>query len=301
MNLKQLEYFIHVAELGGFSRAAKLLGIVQPALSKQVRKLEHELGQHLLVRDGRGVRLTEAGARLLAHGRGIVHQVARATDDLSNIRGAPVGRIAIGMSSTVTRLLAVPLVTKFRSKFPNASLRIVEGLSNHLQEWLINGRIDIALLYNMPPSPELRSFPLLKENLFLITARQRMSNRAAVELRHLSSYPLILPARPNAIRVQVDGQLAKIGKSPTVVMEIDAIPAILELVAENYGATVLAANSIRASGVKSQLIARPIIRPRLSCHLSATVSDRRHSTALQLSTLSLIQELATHVLAQDRA
>lgn len=298
MNLKQLEYFIQVAELGGFSRAAKLLGIVQPALSKQVRKLELELGQRLLLRDGRGARLTEAGVRLLAHGHGIVHQISRAKDDLNEIKGAPVGRIAIGMSSTVTRLLAVPLVTKFRAQFPSASLRIVEGLSNHLQEWLLTGRIDIALLYNLLPSAELRTFPLLKESLFLITARRRTSNRTAVALRDLPAYPLILPARPNAIRVQIDGQLTKIGACPKVVMEIDAIPAILELVAENYGATVLAANSIRASGAKNRLVARPITKPRLNCQLSVVVSNRRHSTALQLGTLNLIQELAGHILPQ---
>ena len=95
MDLKQLEYFVRVAELGSFTRAAIALDVAQPALSRQVRLLEVELRQNLLVRNGRGATPTEAGKLLLAHGRGILHQVERAREELGRVRGALAGRVAI--------------------------------------------------------------------------------------------------------------------------------------------------------------------------------------------------------------
>ena len=97
MDLKQLEYFVHVAEMGSFTRAAAFLQVAQPALSRQVRTLEVELRQPLLDRNGRGVTLTEAGKRLLAHGRGILQQVERARQDLEDQRGAATGHLAVGL------------------------------------------------------------------------------------------------------------------------------------------------------------------------------------------------------------
>ena len=97
MDLKQIEYFVRVAELGSFTRASVVLNIAQPALSRQVRLLEVELRQNLLVRNGRGATPTEAGKVLLEHGRGILHQVERAREELGRVRGALAGRVAIGL------------------------------------------------------------------------------------------------------------------------------------------------------------------------------------------------------------
>ena len=153
MDLKQLEYFVHVAELGSFTRASSFLSVAQPALSRQVRTLEVELRQPLLERNGRGVTLTEAGKRLLAHGRGILQQVERAQLDLEDHRGAATGRLAIGMPPSVSRTLTGPLVKAFRERFPKATLSVVDGLSNYMMEWLAIGRLDCAVVYNVTPSP----------------------------------------------------------------------------------------------------------------------------------------------------
>src|SRR3954471_24677434 len=136
MDLKQLEYFVHVAELGSFTRAASFLSIAQPALSRQVRSLEVELRQSLFERNGRGVTLTEAGSRLLAHGRGILQQVERARLDMEDHRGAATGRLVIALPPSVSRTLTSPLVAAFRARFPKATLSVVEGLSTYVLEWL---------------------------------------------------------------------------------------------------------------------------------------------------------------------
>jgi len=108
LDLRQLDYFVHVAELGSFSRASVLLSIAQSALSARVRHLELELQQPLLHRNGRGVTPTEAGKRLLQHARGILMQVNRTREELGALRGAPTGRLVIGLPPTIARLMTVP-------------------------------------------------------------------------------------------------------------------------------------------------------------------------------------------------
>lgn len=293
MDLKQLEYFVHVAELGSFTRAAALLRVAQPALSRQVRKLEVELKQTLLYRNGRGVSATEAGKRLLAHGRGILLQVGRATQEVGGIKDTPVGHVVVGMPPSAAKVTTVPLVREFRRRFPDASLGIVEGLSVYVQEWLLMGRVDIALLYNPIPSPAMEIQPFLDEPLYLIRPRRERAAAAsrAVPLRELPQYRLIIPSRPHSIRMHVETQLANLGLKPTVAFEVDGVSAMLDLVAEGHGCAVLPINAIRGVGARSGLLAQPITRPRLHNRLATAVSAQRPATPLLLRTLELLREV----------
>src|SRR5215217_766208 len=215
MDLKQIEYFVRVAELGSFTRAAIELEIAQPALSRQVRLLEVELRQNLLVRNGRGAVPTEAGKVLLEHGRGILHQVRRAGEDLGRLRGGLSGRVAVGLPSSVARVAAVPLTRAFREAMPDARLSISEGMSGNLQEALVSGRMDIVVLYNAQASRELEVIPLFDEELFLVRVRPPGLHEdppaGAVSLQEASQSPLVIPARPNAIRMHVESAMAAAG------------------------------------------------------------------------------------------
>jgi LysR family nitrogen assimilation transcriptional regulator len=145
MDLKQIEYFVRVAEMGSFTRAAIALNVAQPALSRQIRLLEVELRQNLLKRNGRGASPTEAGLLLLEHGRGILHQVERAHEELGRARSGLTGRVALGLPPSVARVLTVPLTRAFREKMPEAQMSISEGLTTAMQESLLNGRLDIGI------------------------------------------------------------------------------------------------------------------------------------------------------------
>ncbi|MCZ7565599.1 MAG: LysR family transcriptional regulator [Burkholderiales bacterium] len=297
MDLKQLEYFVHVAELGSFTKAAALLSVAQPALSRQVRSLEVELKQTLLLRNGRGVSPTEAGKRLLAHGRGILQQVERARAELEDVKGAPVGRVAIGVPPSVGKMLTVPLVAAFQARLPRAALGIVEGLTTYVTEWLLTGRVDLALLYNPVPSPALDIIPLLEEQLYLIGAAPRTAaRRSGVRLRELPQYPLIIPSRPNAFRMQVETVLANLGLKAHVALEIDGVPAILDLVHQGYGHAVLPLNAVRADNLRRTFDARPIVEPRLRTVLALAISAQRPTTPLVRRTLELIKQLGPGLL-----
>jgi len=298
MDLKQIEYFVHVAELGSFTKAATLLSIAQPALSRQVRSLEVELEQTLLYRNGRGVSPTEAGKRLLAHGRGILQQVDRARQEVEDVRGAPVGRVVVGAPPTVGRMLAVPLVAEFQTRFPRATLGIVEGLTTYVTEWMLMGRVDIAVLHNPVASPALTLTPLLDEQLCLIgpARRGKARSHAPVRLRDLPSYPLIIPSRPHAFRMQIDTQLANLGLKANVALEIDGVPAMLDLVHKGYGHAVLPANRVRGDDQRRAFVTRPIVEPRLTSTLTLAIPAQRPTTPLTRQTLKLLESFVPRML-----
>ena len=306
MDLKQLEYFVRVAELGSFTRASSVLEIAQPALSRQVRLLEVELRQNLLLRNGRGVTTTDAGKLLLEHGRGILHQVARAREDLGRVRGALAGRVALGLPPSIAKMLTVPLTREFRKRLPSASLSISEGLSISMQEGLLTGRLDIAVLYNPSPSPELDTQPLMEEELYLIALRaprtpSTTKTRALpITLKEVAELPLVIPSRPNAIRMLVETQMAGIGCKPLVSLEIDGVAAILDLVADGAGNAILPRYALASSSKPESYLVRPILKPRLGSKLALATASGRTTTLTQQAMLDLIREVALAVFGQDQ-
>jgi LysR family nitrogen assimilation transcriptional regulator len=188
--------------------------------------------------------------------------------------------------------MTAPAVREFRRRFPRASLSIVEGLSSYIHEWLQVGRIDVGLLYNPASSPAIDSRPLFEEPLYLVTRRQRGAVPRALPLRELPRYPLIIPSRPNALRRLVETRLAALGLKAQVAMEIDAVSAILELVAEGHGHAVLSPRALDGADVARRLMSRPIVRPRLASTLAIATSAQRPSTPLQQATVTLIEDAA---------
>jgi LysR family transcriptional regulator, nitrogen assimilation regulatory protein len=289
VDLKQIEYFVRVAELGSFTRASNALNIAQPALSRQIRLLEVELRQNLLVRNGRGATATEAGKLLLEHGRGILHQVERAREELGRVRGALAGRVAIGMPPSIAKVLTVPLTRDFRARLPHAALSISEGLSFAMQESLINGRLDIALLYGVVATPGLEITPLMEEDLYLVQRQASRKTMLSASLKELAALPLIIPTRPNAMRMLVETELAKAGLQPNIVLEIDGVPAILDLVLDGAGCAVLSKNAVDTSSHPDLFAVRPIAG--LRSKLSVAISSLRPATLTQQAMLELVQQL----------
>ena len=299
MDLRQLEYFVRVAELGSFTRAAIALDIAQPALSRQVRLLEVELRQSLLTRNGRGAAPTEAGNLLLEHGRGILHQVLRAKEELGRVRGALAGRVAVGLPPSVAKMMAVPLIREFRKAMPEASISISEGLSAAMHESLMTGRLDIALLYNASASPGVELTALIEEPLFLVQRREGKvrAKPRPVQLQDLADVPLVIPSRPNAIRMQVETEMAAIGRKPTVALEIDGVAAILDLVQDGAGSAILSRNAVATSAQPDSFACRPITGPALRSRLMIAMSSQRPATLTQKAMRQLIQQMAPQTLA----
>ncbi|HET7526426.1 MAG TPA: LysR family transcriptional regulator [Burkholderiaceae bacterium] len=294
MNLKHLQSFVRVAELGSFSKAARVLDIAQPALSRQVRQLETDLRETLLLRNGRGVSLTDAGRRLFDHGVQILQQVEQAREDLGAERGAAVGHVTIGMPPSIGRRLTLPLIEGFRQQLPRARLTIVEGLSANIAEWITSGRADLGLLYNPEAQRELELTPLLREPLCLVEPAATRPRRAAprpLPLRELSAYPLILPERHQSIRRLLQSQATLAGVKLDIAWEVSSVPAIIDLVCARVGHAVLTASAVQASGRSSELAVRPIVEPELVSVLFLAQSATKPPTPLTRRVGRLLTEL----------
>lgn len=297
MDLKQLEYFRHVAELGSFTRAASFLSVVQPALSRQVRQLEVELGQNLFDRNGRGVVLTDAGSRLLEHTRGILMQVGRARQELEEQKNSDSGHFVLGLPPSLGRSVTVPLVKAFGGRLPNASLATVEGLSAYMLEWLNVGRVDCALVYNAPASPTVELSPLLDDQLFLIGPRAAKSARKvrkSVTLAEIADYPLIIPSRPHSIRMSVENALAGVDRKIRVAHEIECIPAVIDLVRQGHGFAVLPLNAVKSTPWGDEVSVKPIVAPVLKTSLSLATSAHRPKSPLQRRAIEVIRDIVRH-------
>lgn len=300
MNLRQLEYFVHVAELGSFSKAAMVLNIAQPALSRQVRALETDLRETLLLRNGRGVVLTEAGQRLFEHGVAILQQVQQAREDMGAQRDEPVGRITIGLPPTIGRQLTLPLIDGFRRRLPKARLAIVEGLSSHIVEWIATGRVDVGLMYNPEAQPALEITPVLEEPLYLVSpvpqramagAKARRAAPGPLPLAELRDYPLVMPERSHAIRKLVETQAALTGLKLEIAWEVSSVASIIDLVCAGYGHAVLTESAVATSGRADQLLVRRLVQPQLTTVVCLAISAHKRPTPLTRQATVLLTDL----------
>lgn len=294
MNLKQLEYFVQVAEFGSFSKAAVVLDIAQPALSRQVRSLETELRQELFLRNGRGVVLTEAGKRLFDHSLAVLQLVTHAREDLDASRGALVGQVTIGLPPSFGHRLTLPLIDRFKKQLPAARLAIVEGLSTHIVEWVTTGRVDIGLVYNPEAQPGLEITPLLEEALGLVSHAGTGKRRRAASplpMKELPRYPLIVPGRVHAMRRLLETQAALAGIKLDIAWEVSSVPSIIDLVRAGYGHAVLTASGVAASAHSGELVMRRLVEPAPVSVLCLAISAHKRPTPLAQHAMRLLTVL----------
>jgi LysR family nitrogen assimilation transcriptional regulator len=203
MNLKQLRYFVMVAESGGFSQASDAAHLAQSALSRHVRLLEEELDTRLFDRTGRGVILTEQGEYLLEQARSILDQVVHVERSLQAWYEHPIGRVRLGMTPTGSIHSAPALIRELRSLYPEISLHISEGISANLCNRVLDGQLDLAVVFEEPVSDLLRTELLRTEPLCLVTA-PGVELPDPVPLAMLEDMSLILPTQHGRIRVAVE-------------------------------------------------------------------------------------------------
>jgi LysR family nitrogen assimilation transcriptional regulator len=302
MELRQLEYFIAIAETGAFSRAALRLGVAQPVLSRQMRALEQELGTELYHRTGRGIVLSEAGKLLEQHARGVLETTAGAKRAINALGSAPSGRVVIGMPPSVGAVLTAPIVRQFHAEFPRISLGVMEGFSGHVLEWLTTGRIDVAVLYNAPRTSALVTDPLLTDELFLLgpTHDPAHAGDGDVPAVRLAELPMILPSRPHGLRVLVDDFLARAGVVPNVRVEIDAMPSTLSLVESGIGYTILSYSCVHHLIEAGRIRRWSIVEPAMTRSLVVATSTQRPVTRAARALAGFVRRQVDQLVQEGR-
>jgi len=291
LNLRQLRTLVHIGELGSLSKAADRLHVAQPALSRQIRALEEELGTALFTRHGRGMVLTQTGELLRERATNILRQVEEARSDAISSTGWVRGNVVVGMPPTVADILAGRLAKDMMDLYPDVHVRFTAGFTSHLIDWLQRGSIDLAILYDPKTPGNLRIQPLLLEDLFLISpSAAKLSPRKAVPFERLAEEKFMLPGEPHSLRQLIERQAQKVDCELEVVMEADALSVLKDFVWLGLGSTILPLPAVHKEIEEGALCAAPIKDPPLSRRLVlATPTDRAISNAV-LRISDLIQE-----------
>jgi LysR family nitrogen assimilation transcriptional regulator len=233
MDLLEIRYFLATAAAGSLSRAAVRLGVSQPALSRQIGRLETSLGRELFYRHGRGVALTEAGRRFQAVAQNVTQQLTDVQEELSGGALDAVGNVTLGIPPSLSASMGADLALRFAAGFPRARLRIREAFSAILLEWTEAARVDLAVLYDARSNASLIATPLLLEDLFLIEPPAQDSgtpHAGPVGLIELTQRDCVLPGPENGLRRVVDAACAAEGVRPRVLTEVDCVAALKQLV-----------------------------------------------------------------------
>lgn len=295
MDIRELRSFIHVARAGSFSRAAAELYTAQPALSRQIAKLEAEIGVELFSRYGRGVRLTAAGARMLERAELITHMVAETGEQVRASADEQRGYIAIGLPPAISLLVGAQLVQVFRERWPRVSLHVREGLSSYLQEWVLDRRVDLALVYNQPLLDSVDVKPLFSEPMVLVGPNDGSMASRSWRISELGEIPLILPALPHSNRCLLEQIAAQNGVRLRVEIEVDSVALTKQLVTAGLGYSILTSAAIQGETLRGDLLAHPIERPAIRSSVAITTLREQRSSRLVMSMASLLQE-AVHTL-----
>ncbi|MCB1748453.1 MAG: LysR family transcriptional regulator [Gammaproteobacteria bacterium] len=288
MELRNLRYFIEIVERGSMKRAAESLFVAQPALSQQMAKLEDELGVKLLTRSVRGVQPTEAGRELLQRAKVILEQVEETTQVIRRGANVPQGSVVLGMPSSISAVLSVPLIVRMQEALPNVSLRVVEGTSGYVLDWLRAGQLEVCILHGVQRDAGVHAEPLFNEELYLITSSSERRRRS-VRFAELARMPLILPGRHHGLRDMLD----RIAQEHDVVLaprvEIDAFTQMKSLARLGVGATILSYAAVAEEVARGELRATPIVSPRVERRMYLAQTRGRPTSNAVRATIELLR------------
>lgn len=276
MDIKQLRAFMTVAETGNVTRAAELLNLVQPAVSRQLRLLEEDVGIALFQRERHGMVLTSAGKALLVYARRAMLELDRARAEIRGSADGVAGLVTVGLLPSTGDMISSPLVRAVAEAYPGIRMRIAMGYAGDLQQWLETGDIDVAILYGVEREPHIDATPLLEEPLWVVGPRSaRLSRHRPVSLASLRGKPMILPSGPRGIRTLVDHACVMANVELTSAAETNAMSIQKSLVLGGHGLTILPPIAFATELADKRLTAAPLIEPRITRTIAVAVPANR--------------------------
>ena len=293
LDLRPLYYFVRVVEAGSFSRAASILSVGQPVLSRLIKRLEDDLRVKILYRNGRGVSPTEAGERLLEHAGLILRGLAQAQTDVAALRGTPIGNVVIAVPPMLGGILLVDLVRSLKANYPLVSISLREAFAAEALEWLAIGTVDIGILFNPPHISTLVAEPVLSDRIHLVGAPGSLDIPRGKPLpaRILAQLPLVISPAPHRLRTLIENAAHQAGIALKIEIEVTGTNTILELVRAKAGYTVLPSTLLHDEIREGRLQAWPIIEPVVTTWLHVATSMQRPQTVATKVVLQTIMEI----------
>jgi LysR family nitrogen assimilation transcriptional regulator len=289
MDVRALRYFVHVAEARSFSKAAAQLRVAQPALSRQVRKLESELGIELIDRSGRQIGVTDAGQLLLSRAHSLIRQFAQTSDDVRAHGENVAGSLTIGVSPATCEVLGPHIVEESRRRYPGLRLNFVEGFSRFIFEQLVNQELTLCLMHDPPRQRGIEIEPLIAEPMYLVgPGRQAQPSERAHGKLSLRQIPLILPNRTHGLRMLIERALA--GRTVKIAAEVDGFTLTKAMVAAGLGYTILPYNAVHQQVKDGAFSAVPLQSPKLSWTLSLAFRSEQRTVRTVNAVRAIIRD-----------
>jgi LysR family nitrogen assimilation transcriptional regulator len=273
MDLRQLRYYICIVDLGSITSAAQAMHVAQPSLSQHVANLEEELGVPLLVRGRAGVHATEAGEVLYRQAKAILRQLEETKAAVKQHVDTPAGQVTVGLPTSTSRILSVPLMQAITTQFPGIRLKLIESATADLADAVAAQKIDLAICVEVRADAGIHVTPVLDEEIMLI-ANSAHAGRGPISIEELSELPLILPSFPNSVRVLYEHALARTGLPLRLITETSATSISLAAVAAGIGYALQPWSAVGGwqDHPSANFIVRPLAQTPLVRRMSLCVS-----------------------------
>ncbi|MBT5653949.1 MAG: LysR family transcriptional regulator [Alphaproteobacteria bacterium] len=299
MTLKQFKILITIAQVGSVGKASEQLHIAQPALSRQVRLLEEELGTKLFIRRPRGMELTPAGELIVNRSGMILRQVEDIKSDLFALGGDISGNIVLAIPPSMVRDFASRAFQQFMTKFPKVTFRIVTGITGQVAEWLLSAEVDLAVVYEVSGMEHLKTQALLNEDLFLIGKKDDdFALDRPIRFKSLSGKKLMMSSIENAPRQEIERIASKYQMELNIPFEVDSVMILKNFVQNGHGYTILPMASVYQEVKKGTLKAAPISAPKPSCRLVLASSPDRPNSVITDYFSEIVREEIKNMLRQ---
>ncbi|MGB9186306.1 MAG: LysR substrate-binding domain-containing protein [Solirubrobacteraceae bacterium] len=281
MDLRQLRYLVALAEERNFTRAAASLHIAQPAMSQQIRRLEHELGLAVVERTTRRVKLTDAGELLVVRARRILVELEAAETELQALRGMYIGHVTIGAMHTMGPVDLSLALALFRERHPDVQFTVREQSSEEMAEMLRVDELDLAFLSvtERVESHGLGLYQLLSEELVvLLEPSHRLGKRPQIRMAELADEPFVSFRTGARLRELLVSAGRGAGFEPRVTLESNDSQRVRRLVSRGLGVAILPRSDAEGPGAGVAVVT--LIEPRLERDITlAWREGRRHAPA----------------------
>ncbi|MBV7486353.1 LysR family transcriptional regulator [Bordetella sp. BOR01] len=288
-----LKTFFMVADSGGLSAAASMLGLPQSVVSRRIKELESICGARLLYRHGRGVVATPAGQTLLETARPIVAELALAINSIADCSARPSGQVSLALSPMLMSAIGANFLAEMRQCFPDVRVNLVAAYSRYQYEWLMQGRIDIAILNEVGLTSQLVFEPLgATRVVFACRAESEFlqdSTEQAIRFEDVRSIPLVIPTREHGLRRHIDLAATKNNIALNIVYEVDDIQLTKELVAMGKVATLLPRLGLTKEIVTGAFSERRLEAPEIAARFVVATAPSRPITHTMSATIGVLK------------
>jgi len=262
VDIRQLHYFVHVAQFKSFSRAAMHLNVAQSAISRHMGLLESELEVRLLDRNSQGAEPTAAGRILLRRATRLLRSVDDIRQEVMSVGQGPAGHVNLAVPPSISQNFAAPLIESCGRRLPNVTLILSEGWTGDIHEWLLTGHSDLGILYSNQVDDRVSFKPVVSENLQVImSATTTQKKRSCYSLREVSELALIVPPLPHGLRKLIDSVFAENGLIPKFAHESQVWSVIKELVKTDVAQAIFTPSEVAEDISSGQMVSIPIVDP----------------------------------------